>query len=114
MDFLRSSNATTGGDGSRYYCDAGGCEDQYGGVIGKAVGNVAQAIRIDGDLQKWQLARLPPLKRKGKSNQIQSSIFGVQNVSYFSGGYTYIYIFTVYETHFKNTEKWRFEDKPFF
>lgn len=50
MDFLRSSNATTGGDGSRYYCDAGGCEDQYGGVIGKAVGNVAQAIRIDGDL----------------------------------------------------------------
>lgn len=51
MDFLRSSNATTGGDGSRYYCDAsGGCRDQYGGVIGNGVGKVAQAIRIDGDL----------------------------------------------------------------
>jgi len=50
--FFRSSNTTTGGDDwSGYDCDdVGGCWDQYGGVIGKAVGNVAQAIRIDGDL----------------------------------------------------------------
>lgn len=41
--FFRSSNTTRGGDDwSGYYCDAGGCWDQYGGVIGNGVGNVAQ------------------------------------------------------------------------